>query len=168
MIPSVGAAGRHPFTAGRCSEVMAGVRVGAHSYWSALLLPRQGENRHELATPQPLANIGEIPLSGGCSPQRQGRNLAAVVCPVFALQRNHPLQRAVTPSYQGRDPALGVLKARCSQVGSMARGLQLPNPPLSSQTTLFPKHLLLNLATWWSSSSPLSLRSVEEVPAFDR
>lgn len=77
--------------------------------------PQQGENRCELATPQPLANIGNILLSGGCSPQRRGRNLAAVVHPVFALPKNHPLQWAMTLSYQGRDPALGVFKARCSR-----------------------------------------------------
>lgn len=118
------------------------------------------------ASPQPLANIGEIPLSGGCSLRRRRRNLAAVLYPAFALQKNHPLQWAVTPSYRETDPALDVLKPRCSQVSGMARGLQLSSP-LPSQTTPSPKHMLQGLAMWSSSPSHLSLRSVEEVPVFN-
>jgi len=50
MLPSGGAAGRHPFTAARHSEVIAGVGMGTRSCSSALLLPQQGEDRCELVT----------------------------------------------------------------------------------------------------------------------
>lgn len=62
------------------------------------------------ANPRPWTNVSKSPLLERLQHTRVKEELTAVGYPVFALQKDHPLQQAANSSFQGTDPDLGVLK----------------------------------------------------------